>query len=103
MVLLRFFGFAIFCQIYVSLLVLLPLSGVIIWVLLIYLLIRSFMLVQSMLRSIITLFVIETKKEIQIRFIPSKDQLADVLTKPLASSAFTSLRSKLHMDNPPSA
>jgi histone deacetylase 1/2 len=44
-----------------------------------------------------------TKKEIHIRFIPSKDQLADVLTKPLASSAFTSLRSKLHVDNPPSA
>ena len=44
-----------------------------------------------------------TKKEIQIRFIPSKDQLADVLTKPLASSPFTSLCSKLHVDNPPSA
>ena len=44
-----------------------------------------------------------TKKEIQIRFIPSKDQLADILTKPLASSIFISLRSKLHVDNPPSA
>ena len=44
-----------------------------------------------------------TKKEIQIRFIPSKDQLADILTKPLASSVFTSLRSNLHMDHPPSA
>ena len=44
-----------------------------------------------------------TKKEIQIRFIPSKDQLADILTKPLASSTFISLRSKLHVDNPPSA
>jgi histone deacetylase 1/2 len=43
------------------------------------------------------------KKEIQIRFIPSKDQLVDVLTKPLASSDFSSLRSKLHVDNPPSA
>jgi hypothetical protein len=43
------------------------------------------------------------KKEIQIRFIPSKDQLVDVLTKPLASSVFASLRSKLHVDNPPSA
>jgi histone deacetylase 1/2 len=43
------------------------------------------------------------KKEIQIRFIPSKDQLVDVLTKPLASSVFSSLRSKLHVDNPPSA
>ena len=63
MVLLRFFGFVIFCQICVSLLVLLPPSGVIIWVLLICLLIRSFMLVQSMLRSIITLFVIEWLKK----------------------------------------
>ena len=44
-----------------------------------------------------------TKKEIQIRFIPSKDQLADILTKPLASSVFTSLRSKLHVDHPSSA
>ncbi|KAJ6733370.1 hypothetical protein OIU74_005177 [Salix koriyanagi] len=44
-----------------------------------------------------------TKKEIQIRFIPSKDQLADVLTKPLATTVFTSLRSKLHVDHPPSA
>ena len=43
------------------------------------------------------------KKEIQIRFIPSRDQLVDVLTKPLASSVFASLRSKLHVDNPPSA
>ena len=44
-----------------------------------------------------------TKKEIQIRFISFKDQLADVLTNPLVSSAFTSLRSKLHVDNPPLA
>jgi len=43
------------------------------------------------------------KKGIQIRFIPSKDQLVDVLTKPLASSVFASLRSKLHVDNPSSA
>jgi histone deacetylase 1/2 len=43
------------------------------------------------------------KKEIHIRFIPSRDQLVDVLTKPLASSVFVSLRSKLHVDNPPSA
>jgi len=44
-----------------------------------------------------------TKKEIQIRFISFKDQLADVLTNPLVSSAFTSLRSKLHVDSPPLA
>ena len=44
-----------------------------------------------------------TKKEIQIRFISSKDQLADVLTKPLVSFAFTSLCSKLHVDDPPLA
>jgi len=43
------------------------------------------------------------KKEIQIPFIPSKDQLADVLTKLFASPAFASLRSKLHVDDPPSA
>jgi histone deacetylase 1/2 len=43
------------------------------------------------------------KKEIQIRFIPSKDQLADVLTKPLPHFAFASLRSKLHVVSPPSA
>jgi histone deacetylase 1/2 len=44
-----------------------------------------------------------TKKEIQIHFISSKDQLADVLTKPLVSFAFTSLCSKLHVDDPPLA
>jgi hypothetical protein len=43
------------------------------------------------------------KKEIQIRFIPSKDQLVDVLTKPLPHSVFASLRSKLHVVSPPSA
>jgi hypothetical protein len=43
------------------------------------------------------------KKKIQSRFISSKDQLADVLTKPLSYSTFALLRSKLHMDNPPSA
>jgi hypothetical protein len=43
------------------------------------------------------------KKEIQIRFIPSKDQLSDVLTKPLPHSAFASLRSKLYVVSPPSA
>jgi hypothetical protein len=43
------------------------------------------------------------KKEIQIRFIPSKDQLADVLTELLPSSAFASLQSKLHVVPPPSS
>jgi hypothetical protein len=43
------------------------------------------------------------KKEIQIRFISSKDQLANVLTKPLSYSIFALLRSKLHVDNSPSA
>jgi len=43
------------------------------------------------------------KKEIQIRFISSKDQLADVFTKPLSYSTFALLRSKFHVDNPPSA
>jgi hypothetical protein len=35
------------------------------------------------------------KKKIQIRSIPSKDQLADVLTKPLPHTTFSYLRSKL--------
>jgi hypothetical protein len=43
------------------------------------------------------------KKEIQICFIPSKDQLADVLTELLPSSAFASLQSKLHVVPPPSS
>jgi len=43
------------------------------------------------------------KKEIQIRFISSKDQLADVLTKSLSYSTFALFRSKLHVDNPPLA
>jgi len=33
------------------------------------------------------------KKEIQIRFISSKNQLTDVLTKPLSHSTFALLRS----------
>jgi hypothetical protein len=42
------------------------------------------------------------KREIQIRFISSKDQLADVFTKPLSHSIFSLLRSKLHVDHQPS-
>ncbi|XP_073262717.1 uncharacterized protein [Populus alba] len=43
------------------------------------------------------------KKEIQIRFIPSQDQLADVFTKPLSAASFTAFRFKLRVDPPPSA
>jgi len=39
------------------------------------------------------------KKEVQIRFISSKNQLADVLTKSLSHSTFASLWSKLHVVN----
>jgi hypothetical protein len=44
-----------------------------------------------------------TKKEIQIRFIFSHDQLADVLTKSLPTALFTAFRFKLQVDPPPSA
>jgi hypothetical protein len=44
-----------------------------------------------------------TKREIQIRFISSKDQLADVLTKPLPPVSFAYFRSKLRVESPPSA
>jgi histone deacetylase 1/2 len=43
------------------------------------------------------------KKEIQIRFIPSQDQLADVFTKPLSTASFTAFRFKLRVNPPPSA
>jgi histone deacetylase 1/2 len=43
------------------------------------------------------------KKEIQIRFVPSRDQLADVFTKPLPVASFTAFRFKLQVDPPPSA
>jgi len=43
------------------------------------------------------------KKEIQIRFISSRDQLADVFTKPLPASSFTAFRFKLRVVPPPSA
>jgi histone deacetylase 1/2 len=43
------------------------------------------------------------KKEIQIRFISSQDQLADVFTKPLPTSSFTAFHFKLQVDPPPSA
>jgi len=43
-----------------------------------------------------------TKKVIQIPFISFKDQLADVLTKPLSIASFTDLRFKLRVELPPS-
>jgi histone deacetylase 1/2 len=43
------------------------------------------------------------KKEIQICFVPSRDQLADVFTKPLPVASFTAFRFKLRVDPPPSA
>jgi histone deacetylase 1/2 len=43
------------------------------------------------------------KKEIQIRFIPSQDQLADVFTKPLSTASFTAFKFKLRVNPPPSA
>jgi len=41
--------------------------------------------------------------EIQVRFISSKDQLADVLTKPLPLVSFVFFPSKLRVQSPPSA
>jgi hypothetical protein len=43
------------------------------------------------------------KREIQVRFISSKDQLADVLTKPLPLVSFAYFRSKFRVESPPSA
>ena len=43
------------------------------------------------------------KIEIQIRFVSSRDQLADVFTKPLPVASFIAFRFKLLVDPPPSA
>ena len=43
------------------------------------------------------------KKEIQICFVPSRDQLVDVFTKPLPVASFTTFRFKIRVDPPPSA
>jgi hypothetical protein len=43
------------------------------------------------------------KKEIQICFIPSQDQLTDVFTKPLSVASFTAFRFKLRVDPSPLA
>ena len=42
------------------------------------------------------------KKEIQICFISSHDQLANVCTKPLPTASFTAFIFKLRVDPPPS-
>jgi len=44
-----------------------------------------------------------TKQEIQVRFISFKDQLADVLIKPLPPVSFAYFRSKLRVESLPSA
>ena len=43
------------------------------------------------------------KKEIQIHFISSRDQFADVFTKPLPVASFIAFRFKLRVDLPPSS
>ncbi|XP_019159718.1 PREDICTED: uncharacterized protein LOC109156337 [Ipomoea nil] len=41
------------------------------------------------------------KKEIQVHFISTKDQIADIFTKPLASTRFSLLRDKLNISTAP--
>lgn len=41
------------------------------------------------------------QKKIQVAFVSTKDQLADALTKPLASARFASLRDNLHVQELP--
>jgi len=43
------------------------------------------------------------KKDIQIRFVPSWDQLVDVFTKPLPVASFIAFQFKLRVDPSPSA
>jgi len=99
MVLLRFFSSTIFCQICVFLLILLLLCGAT------YLSTNLIFHAQTKHVEVDYHFVRDrvAKKEIQIPFISSKDQLHDVLTKPLCHSIFAFLRSKLHVENSPSA
>jgi hypothetical protein len=49
------------------------------------------------------LIIIVAKKEIQIRFISSHDQLADVFTNPFFAASFTAFQFKLRVDPPTSA
>ncbi|WMV09073.1 hypothetical protein MTR67_002458 [Solanum verrucosum] len=43
------------------------------------------------------------RKDLTVQFLSSKDQLVDILTKPLTSSRFELLRSKLNLSSPPLA
>jgi hypothetical protein len=59
------------------------------------------MLAQNMLRLIIILFEIEfAKKEIQISFILSQDQLIDVFTMSFPTTSFTAFHFKFRVDPP---
>jgi hypothetical protein len=49
------------------------------------------------------LIIIIAKKEIQIRFISSHDQLVDVFTNPFFAASFTAFQFKLQVDPPTSA
>jgi len=76
MVLLRFYGFELCCQIFIFSLILCLSFGVIIWVLPTCLSILSFMLALRMLKLIITLFIIELlKKKLTFSSYPSRINL----------------------------
>jgi len=76
-------------------------ATVIILVLFIYLQILSTYLASIL--NMLKLIIIVAKKEIQIRFISSYDQLADVFTNPLFAASFTAFQFKLRVDPPTSA
>jgi hypothetical protein len=55
---------------------------------------------QSTLNSTITLFREKvTDGSLHVRFICSQDQIADILTKPLSSTRFITLKSKLTVNS----